>query len=246
MGASDWAITTAAGGGADTLSHSAYQHSNITTALNKPSGDIWARRINNPSGAAAGRAAFLYNRGGVTINETDDISIRAAFCIAPATNSVAGESVIGMGCRLSSSLITGGSGVSDGFMQNGYHLVVIGDDAAGTAITLKLVRMESSTPTTLWSDTRSGVNGTFQWFHLRLDMLVQPNGDLDFLIFENDLGVNQVDSPVWGTAITTYQELADDAYTGSSGVGWGAQAVYDSGDEYAVFADWIEIHKSQP
>lgn len=243
MGASDWAISTEAGGGAEGLIHEAYQHANITPSLNKPVGDIWARHIYNDAGSELGRAAFLYNRSGVIINVTDDISVRAAMCIAPAASSTYGESSIGIGCRLSSSLISGTTNSPYAVLQNGYHLAVVADDASGTAITIQLSRVESGTPTQLWQDTRSGVNGTYQWFHLRLDMLVQPNGDLDFHIFENDLSTNAVDSPVWGTAIGTAQDLTQNAYDGAAGAGFFGQMVPDSGT-YDEFIDWVEVYKS--
>lgn len=49
-----------------------------------------------------------------------------------------------------------------------------------------------------------------QWHHLRLDAIVNPNGDVILRCFQNDLTANTVTSPVW-TAIPGITDFTDDA-----------------------------------
>jgi hypothetical protein len=48
------------------------------------------------------------------------------------------------------------------------------------------------------------------WYHLRLDMVVNGSGDVILKVFENDLTVNTVGSPVW-QAIAGMADFTDDA-----------------------------------
>jgi len=54
------------------------------------------------------------------------------------------------------------------------------------------------------------------WFHLRLDVLVQPNGDVLLKVFRNDLDVNPVTAPNW-EAITGMSDFVDDSLAIASG-----------------------------
>ncbi len=54
------------------------------------------------------------------------------------------------------------------------------------------------------------------WLHVRLDMIVNLNGDVILQAFENDLNVNPVTAPVW-TAIAGATEVIDDALQVVSG-----------------------------
>lgn len=54
------------------------------------------------------------------------------------------------------------------------------------------------------------------WLHVRLDMIVNGNGDVILQAFENDLDANPVTAPVW-TAITGAAEVIDDALQVQSG-----------------------------
>lgn len=63
-----------------------------------------------------------------------------------------------------------------------------------------------------------------EWVHLRLDMIVNLNGDVRLQVFENDLDANPLGSaPVW-TAIAGMAEFVDDALGINSG-----SAPYTSG-----------------
>lgn len=56
-------------------------------------------------------------------------------------------------------------------------------------------------------------NATFTpgvWHHLRIDMIVNPNGDVILRFFRNDLVVNAVTAPIW-TAIAGMTDYTDDA-----------------------------------
>lgn len=66
------------------------------------------------------------------------------------------------------------------------------------------------------------------WLHLRLDMIVNTNGDVILQAFQNDLGANPVSAPIW-TAVPGCEQFIDDALGINSG-----SAPYTSG--YAGFA----------
>jgi len=48
------------------------------------------------------------------------------------------------------------------------------------------------------------------WLHLRLDMIVNPNGDTVLKVFQSDLDTNLVTAPVWA-AIAGMDDIIDDA-----------------------------------
>jgi len=62
------------------------------------------------------------------------------------------------------------------------------------------------------------------WVHLRLDVLVQPHGDVHLQVFQNDLDTNPVTSPVW-EAISGMAEVIDDRL----GVNTGSEPYKDGG-----------------
>lgn len=57
---------------------------------------------------------------------------------------------------------------------------------------------------------------TQDWFHLRLDAIVNPNGDVVLKCFQNDLDTNPVTSPSWA-AITGMDDIIDDGLGITSG-----------------------------
>lgn len=65
--------------------------------------------------------------------------------------------------------------------------------------TTGVLRVSSSS----WTDNT-------KWFHLRLDVIVNPNGDVVLNVYENDLSVNSVTSPTW-TAPAGMSSFTDDA-----------------------------------
>lgn len=73
--------------------------------------------------------------------------------------------------------------------------------------------------------TSSFANNTY--VHLRLDMVVNVNGDVILKVFQNDLAANSVAAPVW-TAVPGIADFIDDALGVNSG-----SAAYTSG--YAGF-----------
>lgn len=243
MAADDWAINLAAGGGADSLSHATYQNALVVPELPRPAGDDWCRRIHNDGGASRGHAVFLYNRAGNIPAIGDDVSISMAMCLAP--RAIAGEHSVGIGVRLSNTIVSGPGNNPYIFAQDGYHLTVT---PGAPDYTIKLVKAIGGVVVqTLWSTTRSGVLDTYKWFHLRLDMLVQINDDLKFLVYENNLSVNNVDQmeptgPIsWGTAIADVEVPSASAYAGAGNVGFGCQCV--AGSNYDHYLDRVVIQK---
>lgn len=88
------------------------------------------------------------------------------------------------------------------------------------------------------------------WHHLRLDMIVNPNGDVVLNAFRSDLGTNPVTAPVWA-AITGMDSYTDDALGVSSGslpltggyVGFGFQTSEISRRGYL---DHVECYRQRP
>lgn len=63
-------------------------------------------------------------------------------------------------------------------------------------------------------------NNTFSldtWHHLRLDMIVNTNGDVLLQCFENDLGANPLSGPPVWTPVPGMEEFIDDALQINSG-----------------------------
>lgn len=54
------------------------------------------------------------------------------------------------------------------------------------------------------------------WVHLRLDMIANPSGDVILKVWQNDLGANDVTSPVW-EAVAGMDDYIDDALGVNSG-----------------------------
>jgi hypothetical protein len=54
------------------------------------------------------------------------------------------------------------------------------------------------------------------WVHLRLDMIVNPNGDVVLKVFQNNLAANPVTAPVW-TTVSGMSDFIDDALAVNSG-----------------------------
>ena len=54
------------------------------------------------------------------------------------------------------------------------------------------------------------------WVHLRLDMIVNGNGDVILAVFQNDLTLNEVSSPIW-IEVPGVDDFIDDALEVNSG-----------------------------
>ena len=83
------------------------------------------------------------------------------------------------------------------------------------------------------------------WLHVRLDMIVNGNGDVILQAFENDLDTNDVDSPVW-TAIPGLEEFIDDTLGINSGTapftsGYGGFGFRSANISRRGFVDHIEL-----
>jgi hypothetical protein len=83
--------------------------------------------------------------------------------------------------------------------------------------------LRKGSPVNGLSPTASGVlrtgSSTFipdTWLHLRLDMIVNPNGDVVLKVFESDLTANPVTAPVWA-ASPGIADFIDDALGVNSG-----------------------------
>lgn len=85
------------------------------------------------------------------------------------------------------------------------------------------------------------------WLHLRIDMIVNDNGDVLLQCFENDLDTNPVTAPVW-TAIAGMEEFIDDALQINSGSaaftsGRGGFGFYSKDVTRRGFLDHIQVFR---
>lgn len=85
------------------------------------------------------------------------------------------------------------------------------------------------------------------WLHLRLDMIVNANGDVILQCFASDLDANAVTAPVW-TAIPGATEFIDDGLNINSGsapfTSGRAGMGFTTGDTTRrAFFDHIELHR---
>jgi len=110
-------------------------------------------------------------------------------------------------------------GLSD---ANPYEIVL-----AKAPIVSGLVSSDSNVTILRTSSSQYNI-GDGNWHHLRLDAIVQPNGDVLLQVFENDLSVNPIGTaPSW-QAIAGMSDFIDDALqinTGSAPL-WGGCCGY--------------------
>jgi len=94
-----------------------------------------------------------------------------------------------------------------GLSDNHPHEVVLrkGTPAGG---------LDPSAPDVLRTGSATYIADT--WLHLRLDMIVNPNGDVVLKCMQNDLATNPVTAPVW-TPIPGIADFVDDALGVNSG-----------------------------
>lgn len=87
------------------------------------------------------------------------------------------------------------------------------------------------------------------WHQLRLDMIVNPNGDVVLKCFQNDLDANDANSPVW-EQVPGMDDFIDDALSVNSGtapliggrVGFG---FVNADIQRRGFFDQIEVHRQR-
>lgn len=112
-----------------------------------------------------------------------------------------------------------------------------GLDAAGSDI----LRASTDAYTTV-GDSATG------WFHLRLDMIVNPHNEVVFNLYANDLTSNAVTAPVWA-AIDGMDQYIDDSVgvlTGSlpyTGPFYAFFGMYTEAAGSTVAFDHIEVHR---
>lgn len=236
MGISDWDITS---GGDGAVIHSAFQHINVPDQ--QLTHDSWVRKLDNVGGAGFGRHQFLYGTGATDYAEFDlvsDVSIRAAFCMGLRS----ADSILALGVRMEAGAPVSTSNIGR-ISDEGYQMLLY---EAGTSWRATLNRYNSGVGVVLDDvELDTGVADQYKWFHLRLDVLIQPNGDVTLQVFENDLVANPIDpgnSPTWGASWVKIMEENDIASNvpSYSRVGWGGQINPGAGNVYETYTDWVE------
>ncbi len=87
------------------------------------------------------------------------------------------------------------------------------------------------------------------WLHLRLDMIVNPNGDTVLVVMQNDLETNPVTAPVW-EAIPGMDDYIDDALEINSGSapyagGFLGFGFYANGLSRRGYFDHLEVYRQR-
>lgn len=150
-------------------------------------------------------AVGLYYQTGTDFDPLRDDSANATGCsIRGALKRATSPSPLGFSVALFGCLQ--GATIDD----YGYMLGLSNDDPhyiilAKTTLKSKL---SSDSTNTLRISTESFVLDT--WVHLRLDIIVNPNGDVVLRCYKNDLDAHTVSSPTW-EAISGMDTFVDDA-----------------------------------
>lgn len=93
--------------------------------------------------------------------------------------------------------------------------------------------------------TETFLNNT--WLHIRLDMIVNTNGDVILQMFRNDLTVNPVNAPVW-IALAGAAQFVDDALGVNTGTdpftsGYGGFGFSTKDITRRAYFDQLEVQK---
>ena len=229
MGLADWNIQN----GGSLVLHDAILHTTVPDQ--QLTHDDWARRLyRNTVDGDHGRLLFRYIRE--TFSLTQDLSVRLA--VAMEVQNTAGSISVGVGARMDSTVTAGTTSKPKRLTDNGYFLMWT-DDTDQYVITLN--RVTSGVETELFSTTVEGALGVTKWWQIRMDVLMQANGDAIIQLWENDPSKVPVDRAAWtrlGDDITESAPLVPQF----SGAGWGAQT--NDNVLEPVVVDWAEIHRS--
>lgn len=159
----------------------------VTAGTAKPNGGgTFVHGFNSVSNTAGSVA--LYTNQASFIPTAKGGSIRAAICRGPSASPSGCSPFIFIGAQ--------GTSVSD----NAYMLGLSDNDPSALVlrkglISAGIVDGEVGDSGILAKSSDSFAEGT--WLHVRLDMIVNPSGDVVLRAYTNDLGVNVVTSPLW-------------------------------------------------
>lgn len=159
----------------------------VTAGSTKPNGGgTYVYGFNSVSATAG--AVGLYTNQANFIPTAKGGSLRAAIMRGPSASPTG----------FSPFLFIGGQGTS--VSDNAYMLGL--SDAAPTSLVLRkgsiaqgIVDGETGDEGILAKSTGTYDEGT--WYHFRLDMIVNPSGDVVLRVYQNNLGANAVTAPVW-------------------------------------------------
>jgi len=242
MGSADWSIGV---GGAAEVGHGAFQNSNVPTQ--QLTHDIWCRQIDNPGSTQYGRVVFRYNGpDAAEFTTARDSSVRGALALGIRGHNHS----VGIGARIGGGVPT--TPLNKPFFSlNGYQLLLEED---GSNWIVSLYRVTAGAGSALWANSPvAGASGEYRWFHLRLDCLLQPNGDVTLQVYQNDIVANPIVPP---TSPSTWVKISPDisdlavnvpAY---GNVGFGGQVDPDPGGGGGTglvdesYVDWIEVFHS--
>jgi hypothetical protein len=128
------------------------------------------------------------------------------------------------------------------------YLLGLADNDPSEIVLAKVAPVVGLDPTATTALRVSSATYTWDtWLHLRLDVIVNPNGDVVLKCFKNDLDNNLVTSPVW-ESIAGMDDFVDDGLGINSGSnplagGWGGWVFYSKQTSSRGFVDHFEIHR---
>lgn len=129
--------------------------------------------------------------------------------------------------------------------DTGYILGLSNDDPSAIVLakTTPLTGLTSAAALAVSSETFTWDT----WLHLRLDAIVNPNGDVVLKCFRNDLDTNPVTAPVW-EAISGLSDFIDDSLGINSGSnplagGYGGWFFQSTAASMRGFIDQFELHR---
>ena len=167
-------------------------------------------------------------------------SIRAALKRAPSPN-VSGYSIAIFGC------LQGASAPTEN--DYGYMLGLSSSDPNVIALAkcAPIAGLDADASTTLRTSTETFTWDT--WVHLRLDIIVNPNGDVVLKASQNNLDITAVTTPYW-EAIDGMEDYIDDALainTGSNPMagGWGGVCFQSENANSRALVDHFDIRRQK-
>ena len=178
----------------------------VTSGTVKPAGGGTYVFGFNTVSATAGSVA-LYTSQGAFVPVASGGIITTAFCRGPSASPTQYSHYVFIGAQ--------GTGLSDnaymlGLSDNNPSSLVLrkGTIASG------LVDGEEGDAGIIRKSADTFTEGT--WLHVRLDMIVNPSGDVILKVWQSDLSVNDVDAPVWA-GVDGMDDFVDDALGINSG-----------------------------
>ncbi len=172
----------------------------VTSGTVKPNGGGTYVFGFNTVSATAGSVALYTSQGAFVPNGSGGV-ITAAICRGPSASPTQYSNYLFIGAQ--------GTGLSDnaymlGLSDNNPSSLVLRKGTIASGI----VDGEEGDAGIIRKSADTFTEGT--WLHVRLDMIVNPSGDVILKVWQSDLNANAVTSPVW-VGVDGMDDFVDDA-----------------------------------